>query len=104
MIQKVRICAFNRAPFGWALFPVPPNRRPHGQVKLGIRAADGWLKSGRPDLNRRPHGPEPCTLAGLSYAPNDEIIIEPYPLGKQLDLPSRLSRNLHISYMGKPQR
>ena len=26
--------------------------------------------SGRADLNRRPHGPEPCTLAGLSYAPN----------------------------------
>ena len=27
-------------------------------------------KSGRADLNRRPHGPEPCTLSGLSHAPN----------------------------------
>ena len=26
--------------------------------------------SGRTDLNRRPHGPEPCALAGLSHAPN----------------------------------
>ena len=25
--------------------------------------------SGRADLNRGPHGPEPCALAGLSYAP-----------------------------------
>jgi hypothetical protein len=25
--------------------------------------------SGRADLNRRPHGPEPCALAGLSHAP-----------------------------------
>ena len=28
--------------------------------------------SGRADLNRRPHGPEPCTLSGLSHAPNNE--------------------------------
>jgi hypothetical protein len=27
------------------------------------------LLSGRPDLNRGPHGPEPCALAGLSHAP-----------------------------------
>ena len=27
------------------------------------------LLSGRADLNRRPHGPEPCALAGLSHAP-----------------------------------
>src|ERR1041384_8658875 len=26
-------------------------------------------KSGREDLNLRPHGPEPCALAKLSYAP-----------------------------------
>ena len=26
-------------------------------------------KSGRADLNRRPHGPEPCALTGLRYAP-----------------------------------
>src|SRR5436189_3044780 len=27
------------------------------------------VKSGREDLNLRPHGPEPCALAKLSYAP-----------------------------------
>ena len=27
-------------------------------------------ESGREDLNLRPHGPEPCALAGLRYAPN----------------------------------
>ncbi len=26
-------------------------------------------KSGREDLNLRPHDPEPCALAKLSYAP-----------------------------------
>ena len=30
--------------------------------------------SGRRDLNPRPHGPEPCALAGLRYAPNTPII------------------------------
>jgi hypothetical protein len=25
-------------------------------------------------LNPRPHGPEPCALAGLRYAPNEPII------------------------------
>ena|SRR5271157_3426564 len=28
------------------------------------------LKSGREDLNLRPHDPEPCALAKLSYAPS----------------------------------
>ncbi len=28
-----------------------------------------FLWSGREDLNLRPHGPEPCALAGLRYAP-----------------------------------
>jgi hypothetical protein len=27
--------------------------------------------SGREDLNLRPHGPKPCALTGLSYAPNE---------------------------------
>ena len=27
-------------------------------------------KSGREDLNLRPHGPKPCALTVLSYAPN----------------------------------
>ncbi len=34
-----------------------------------IRAVSGCLWSGREDLNLRPHGPEPCALAGLRYAP-----------------------------------
>ena len=29
----------------------------------------GGKQSGREDLNLRPHGPEPCALAKLSYAP-----------------------------------
>ena len=33
------------------------------------------LKSGRVDLNLRPHGPEPCALAKLSYAPCDGFIL-----------------------------
>jgi hypothetical protein len=33
--------------------------------------------SGRADLNRWPHGPEPCALSGLSYAPQ-VTIIPPY--------------------------
>src|ERR1700738_4919538 len=32
------------------------------------------LKSGRKDLNLRPHGPEPCALAKLSYAPSVVMI------------------------------
>jgi hypothetical protein len=31
-------------------------------------------KSGREDLNLRPHGPEPCALTELRYAPNKNII------------------------------
>ncbi len=30
----------------------------------------GLLLSGRADLNRRPHGPEPCALTKLRYAPH----------------------------------
>ena len=37
-------------------------------------------------MNRRPLGPEPSTLAGLSYAPNVVIIIEPYSLGKEAEI------------------
>jgi hypothetical protein len=33
------------------------------------------ILSGRADLNRRPHGPEPCALAGLSHAPNSFYLI-----------------------------
>ncbi len=32
-------------------------------------AVSGSCKSGQEDLNLRPHGPEPCALAKLSYAP-----------------------------------
>ena len=32
------------------------------------------FQSGREDLNLRPHGPEPCALAKLSYAPSDRIL------------------------------
>src|SRR5438045_1266248 len=33
------------------------------------RRASVEKQSGREDLNFRPHGPEPCALAKLSYAP-----------------------------------
>ena len=46
------------------------NRRHHGYPKMAIRDVGGNKKSGREDLNLRPHGPEPCALAGLRYAPN----------------------------------
>jgi Phage integrase family len=35
----------------------------------------GLHQSGREDLNFRPHGPEPCALAKLSYAPFTTLII-----------------------------
>ena len=41
------------------------------------------MQSGRRDLNPGPHGPEPCALAGLSYAPHGEIITDLLPLGKK---------------------
>jgi hypothetical protein len=30
-------------------------------------------KSGRPDLNRGPHGPKPCALSELRYAPQAQV-------------------------------
>ena len=32
------------------------------------------LLSGRGDLNPGPHGPEPCALTGLRYAPNVSLL------------------------------
>src|SRR5205823_2795191 len=46
--------------------------RPHCRPPAGTLnscSAKGLRKSGREDLNLRPHGPEPCALAKLSYAP-----------------------------------
>ena len=40
------------------------------QVRLTAFGEVTWDKSGRKDLNLRPHGPEPCALAKLSYAPS----------------------------------
>jgi hypothetical protein len=34
-------------------------------------------------LNLRPHGPEPCALTELRYAPNETIIRASLQLGKQ---------------------
>src|SRR5262245_61597720 len=39
----------------------------------------GCHESGREDLNLRPHGPEPCALAKLSYAPKIFLIVESRP-------------------------
>src|ERR1041385_2040241 len=40
----------------------------HGEVMEGGQPG-GWKWSGQVDLNHRPHGPEPCALTRLSYAP-----------------------------------
>ncbi len=37
-------------------------------------SVNGPRKSGREDSNLRPHGPEPCALAKLSYAPNHRCV------------------------------
>ncbi|GAG48599.1 unnamed protein product, partial [marine sediment metagenome] len=37
------------------------------------------LLSGRGDLNPGPHGPEPCALSGLRYAPKASRIIAQKP-------------------------
>ncbi len=49
---------------GLAVSGVPVKRK--GPLTTAV---NGLLKSGREDLNFRPHGPEPCALAKLSYAP-----------------------------------
>ena len=46
--------------------PVPTIRKPFDSTR---RRAHFEKQSGREDLNLRPHGPEPCALAKLSYAP-----------------------------------
>jgi hypothetical protein len=50
----------------------PPNRFVLDPIQAGLFAEASKpprSPSGRADLNRRPHGPEPCTLTGLSYFP-----------------------------------
>ncbi len=44
-----------------------PRQQPLSRSLAGF---DVTTKSGREDLNLRPHGPEPCALAKLSYAPS----------------------------------
>ena len=47
------------------------------------------LQSGREDLNLRPHGPEPCALTGLRYAPK---LLALYPTSPHLtSLASRMA-------------
>jgi hypothetical protein len=43
------------------------------EISLSLTKGDFnpiWNWSGRRDLNSGPHGPEPCALAGLRYAPS----------------------------------
>jgi hypothetical protein len=47
------------------------------------RGGEEKRKSGREDLNLRPHGPEPCALTELRYAPNETIICASLQLGKK---------------------
>ncbi len=63
----------------WSRSPSKPVARWGKQVK----------KSGREDLNLRPHGPEPCALAGLRYAPYESIILHRCTLCKR----ARMSYN-----------
>ncbi len=60
--------------------------------------------SGRADLDRRPHGPEPCALSGLSHAPRTNIIpllvfiqAEDFPSDRNL---SRFQQYLQGSRLG----
>ena len=46
-----------------------------GPTKMKLPRREGVLLSGCPDLNRGPHGPEPCALAGLSHTPKVKGII-----------------------------
>ncbi len=43
-------------------------------------------RSGRADLNRRPPGPEPGALAGLSHAPNKSDYTCPSPFRQDICL------------------
>ena len=73
--HKLWVCRYND-------FSLPIEPQPSWSSRKGYLWGIWLVESGRPDLNRRPHGPEPCTLAGLSYAPNVEIIIQRYSLCK----------------------
>src|ERR1700687_3637246 len=44
--------------------------------EVRLSSVQRWVygKSGREDSNLRPHGPEPCALAKLSYAPTVVMI------------------------------
>jgi hypothetical protein len=58
-------------PWSFRLLESHPSRLPETSrlvfsPYLGVSSS---LKSGREDLNLRPHGPEPCALTGLRYAP-----------------------------------
>src|SRR4051812_7532534 len=46
-------------------------------------------QSGREDLNLRPHGPEPCALAKLSYAPSNRFVPSILPGNALLSIASR---------------
>ena len=75
-----------RLNYSLALCIKPP---PHGNLldlskeRRIFELRRSFVLSGRRDLNPGPHGPEPCALAGLSYAPHGEIITDLLPLGKK---------------------
>ena len=50
------------------------------------------MKSGRADLNRRPHGPEPCALSELRYAP----VGAGQSIARRLLVSKSLSRKIHM--------
>ena len=61
-----------------------------------------WCWSGRADLNRRPLGPEPSALAGLSHAPSEDIIREGWRFGKRkLNDPHPASPKYPAGYLGE---
>jgi hypothetical protein len=65
----------------------PPRRTARCRKEL-VSVDSAQEKSGREDLNLRPHGPEPCALTGLRYAPFTRII--PYV--------SRLYKRVQMRY------
>ena len=54
------------------------------------------FQSGREDLNLRPHGPEPCALAKLSYAPIFNFVKVILPKSKLLSISTHRAGLVHF--------
>src|SRR5437764_7954332 len=69
----VRVPAEPGIQYGTGFFRLPGRTSDRRKVRLSRVRRRLYIKSGQEDLNLRPHGPEPCALAKLSYAPFDHF-------------------------------